>query len=421
VTALALVFVVMATLALAILPPLHPAQIWTVVWALAVGAYSWRLLPYSPLSSLGQLLIGGSTLMFVGGTFLGGHVVARVARAQTEGSADDSERRVHIAAMLALATNAFGLCAFLLQAARSFGLRNALVSSPQVRHAVQTGAFNITIKYVYVAVAAAALCGAAAAIGPHRRRWAVGAGAAVLTTYFTTGRATVVAASAVALCAYALTRRRLPSKRTFIATGAAVAVLALGVFTLGGSLIGKTFDDSELVSIDSVFSRHAGLHALALPYEYVSAPIAAFGVETAVDGSLPKLRGCASFSYACSALRHIGLDAEPLPAVRPFTSRPLRWNTYTALDAPLLDGGPWLVLPATLVAGLALGALWGAARRRRLLGILFYAALTPAIVTSAGSNNFTAPMLLGAILTIICTLWLASALERRSLGNAVCA
>jgi hypothetical protein len=97
------------------------------------------------------------------------------------------------------------------------------------------------------------------------------------------------------------------------------------------------------------------------------------------------------------------MDVAPFPRIRPFTKPPLTWNTYTALDAPLLDGGPYFVPFAMALFGLILGALWtlatsrGAGAWRPL-----YAILSVAVVTSTGSNNFAAPYLLGAAaLTVI--------------------
>lgn len=413
-TALAVGLLAVAVATVVVLAPLHPAQIWAVVWAIAVGAYSLRLLPYVNLGTLAQALIGGASLGFIGGALAGERLGEKALVPSFARRLGTGEASTRLAAKIALGATALGLCAFLAQAARDFGLRAAFVSSPLVRQAVQTGGFSVTIKYVYAALAAAALCGACAATGAHRRLWAAAAAGAVLSTYFTTGRATVVVATAAALCAHALARPRLPSKRSLVLGAGAVALVAAAIFTIGGSLIGKTFADSELASIDSVFVRHSQLRSAALPYEYLSAPVAAFAVETSIAGQLPRADGCAEFGYLCSVLRHLGLDARPLPSVRPFTARPLKWNTYTSLDGPLLDGGAWLVVPAAVLAGILLGAIWSAARRRMMLAVLCYAALTPAIVTAAGSNNFTAPLLLGAILITVCALQAAHAINGRA-------
>jgi hypothetical protein len=325
-----------------------------------------------------------------------------------------------LAGRIAFALTLLGLIGFLLQAGHSYGLRAAVVSSTDVRHAIERGVFSITIKYTYVAIAASVLCGACAAIGPHRRRWALAAGFAVFSTYFATGRLTVVAATVSALCAYAFARPELPSKRLFMLGACAVAVIAIGIFTVGGSLIGKTFAKSELATIDSVFEQHASLRSAALPYEYMSASIAAFGVEVALANHLPRTSGCASFGYICSILHHAGLEVETFPAVRPFTAAPLKWNAYTSLDAPLLDGGPWLVIPAAILAGIVLGGIWAAARRRRLLALVCYAALTPAIVTTPESNSFTRPLLPGALAIALGALLIAKMINRTAIRRTPC-
>jgi hypothetical protein len=417
---LAFALVLAAIVAIVMLPPLHPAQIWAFFWALAVGAYSLRLLPYQRLGVLTQVLLGFAVLGFMGGAIAGEHVGGKAADRLDARRGPSKMVHLPLAAMIAVGLTFVGLVGFLLQVERNYGLRAALVSSSSVRQAVELGAFNISIKYVYVAIAASVLCGASAAISPHTRRWALVGGATVLSTYFATGRSTVVVAIVSGLCAYALARRELPSKRSFILGGCAVAIVAIGAFTIGGSLIGKTFANSELATIDSVFERHAPLKLVALPYEYMSAPIAGFGLEVGLASHLPRTSGCASFGYICSILRHAGVDVEAVPEVRPFTAAPLKWNTYTSLDAPLLDGGPWLVIPAAIFAGIVSGAAWMAARRRRLLALICYAALAPAIVTAHGSNNFTAPLLVGSILIAMGALSIAKMINRTSMRGGPC-
>jgi hypothetical protein len=397
-TIVSLALIVIAVAAIASLPPLHPAQIWAIVWALAVGAYALRLLPYIRLDALAKLLIIGATLAFISGTLFGERLSRRLLPSHEGRRSPAADVGLRPAATLVLATTVLGLFAFLAQAARAYGLHAALVSSSAVRLGVQTGVFHLTIKYIYTAVAAGALCAYCAATNAHPRRWASASVLAVLSTYFATGRATVVAAAVAALSAYALARPQLPAKRWFLLGGCVVAVIAVAVFTIGGSLIGKTFANSELATIDSPFVRHPALRPAALPYEYLSAPIAAFGLEASLAGRLPQLGGCASFGYVCSALRHGGFAVSAIPEVRPFTAAPLKWNTYTALDAPLLDGGAWAVVPAAALIGMLLGAVWLAARERRVCAILCYAILVTPVLTSPGSNDFTAPFLLGAIL-----------------------
>jgi oligosaccharide repeat unit polymerase len=416
-TILPLVLLVVAATSVALLPPLHPAQIWAVVWALGVGAYSLRLLPYITLDPLAQVLIASALLAFTGGTLIGARLGGRSRLLSGTHERTTHQTDVRLAALVVLAATLVGLLAFLVQAARAYGLHAALVTSPAVRLAVQTGTFHITIKYIYAAVAASALCGLCAANGTHRRRWALASALAVLSTYFATGRSTVVVAAVTALSAYVLARPDLPSKRLFIGGGTIVALVAVGIFTLGGSFIGKTFPNSELATFANPFVRDSLPRSTALPYEYLSAPIAAFGAEVSVAGHLPRLGGCASFGYVCKILHHTGLDTPSIPEVRPFTAAPLQWNTYTSLDAPLLDGGPWLIFPVVAFAGFLLGAAWRAARTKTTLGILCYAILVPCVLTAAGSNNFTAPFLVGAALIVFATVLLARVTIRMRSGE----
>jgi ABC-type glycerol-3-phosphate transport system permease component len=417
---LTLILIVTALAACVALPPLHPAQIWVFVWALAVGVYSLKLLPYLALGARAQVLIGGASLGFMSSSLIGERLTRSSASRFKLPRKAVSEVDIQVAASLTLGLTLLGLLAFLLQAAQRYGLRAALVSSSDVRHAIEAGTFKVTIKYVYAAVSASVLCGACAAMGPHRVRWAIAAGSAVLSTYFTTGRATLVIATVSALCAYALSCPRLPSRRSLVVSVLIVAIIALGSFTIGGSLIGKTFKNSELATIDSQFERHPSLRWAALPYEYISAPIAAFAVEVSLSDALPRTDGCASAGYICSILHHAGVNVNAFPEVRPFTAPPLAWNTYTSLDAPLLDGGVWLVIPAAALAGIVLGAMWEGARQRRVLAIVVYAALAPAIVTATGSNDFTAPLLLGAIVIALGAVLTAKIINQKTIRLRRC-
>ena len=71
----------------------------------------------------------------------------------------------------------------------------------------------------------------------------------------------------------------------------------------------------------------------------------------------------------------VGLPTEPVPAVRGFTSPPLSWNTYTALDGPLLDGGRALVLPIVAALGVIVGMAWRQALRGTPAGVVCFAVL----------------------------------------------
>src|SRR5205085_2102400 len=119
------------------LPPLHPAQLWAFVWALAVGTYSLKLLPYVALGTRAQVLIGGASLGFMGSSLIGERLTRRSAfRFKLPGKAV-SAVDIQVAAALTLGLTLFGLLAFLLQAAQRYGLRAAFVSSSDVRHAIE--------------------------------------------------------------------------------------------------------------------------------------------------------------------------------------------------------------------------------------------------------------------------------------------
>ena len=134
------------------------------------------------------------------------------------------------------------------------------------------------------------------------------------------------------------------------------------------------------------------LSPLALPYQYATAPIASLDVQMDAIGSVGRTDGCATVEWACAVFRRVGLDAEPYPRIRPFTRAPLRWNTYTALDAPLLDGGPWLVPIEIGGFGVLMGALWTLSSLGAVGGRILYAILSPAVFDLHGVEQLPGPL-----------------------------
>jgi hypothetical protein len=169
------------------------------------------------------------------------------------------------------------------------------------------------------------------------------------------------------------------------------------VLVAGGQLIGKTYANNPwLQSVPTYFESHPSTRSLALPYQYASAPIPSLDVLVDASGPWPATNGCAVFTIGCRVLSAAGAPVEPVPPVRPFTAVPLRWNTFTALDLPLLDGGLVLVLPLILVLGVGIGFCWAGAMQRRMLAITVYALMVAGLITSSGSFNFLAPQYVGA-------------------------
>jgi oligosaccharide repeat unit polymerase len=381
------------------LPPLHPAQLWSIPWAAAAWLFTLQLLPYRDLPALASALVSGATVAFVAATV----VSDRYFRRRVSGAAHHGVeyRLVARAAIGALVLTALLLIAFLWQTIHRFGLHDALVSSVEVREAIGTGATPVTIKFVYAALAASAVSGVAAAQAPTPNRriaWAMAASAAVASLYFSTGRGILVYGLIIAAIAYLLARPRLPPRGRFLLGVGVIASIAVIVHILGGLVIGKTYaNNPDLRQTPSYFSSHSELRAFALPYQYASAPIAALGIEVDASTPLGTSHGCAVFSEACSILRHLGANVEPVRRIRPFTRPPLPWNTYTSLDAPLQDVGVVGAIPLMALVGILVGGLWGAARARRRHALVAYPIAAAAVVAAPGQFAFTAPHLLGAM------------------------
>jgi len=418
---LAIAFFAVATFAVIRLPFLHPLQLWSVPWAVSTSLFAMHLLPYRPLSSSTALLIAGCTACFAAGLVVAArkHAPARPPRWEVMTGADDARASIETAARLAVALTAVGLTLFLGELTARYGLRDAIINSPRVRLDLAAGTASLTIKYLYAGYAAAALCGLAAALAgaPARRVW-LGLGVlVVLSQYFTTGRSNIVLAALVFAVAEGLARRRGPSPRLLLAGATTLAVFVLMVFTIGGAIIGKTLANNPLGDVASPLTEHRLLRPFALPYQYASAPLPALERQVAAAASTEDAYGCATFSTVCRIGAYAGLDVRPEPLIRPFTKAPLPWNTYTALDLPLIDGGPVFALAFFTLIGWLAGVLWQHAREGMALSVVLYAIYSSALLYSVIQNNFFAPHVVGACLLAALLLWTGRLVRRRHTTN----
>ena len=162
--ALSLALIAAAVIAYARLPFLHPAQLWLTPWSIVALLYSLDLLPYVRLSTATVILVVSGSAAFIGGTVLGGRLVGRLRAGDSSPAARDGDDP-------SLAYVAPGGCPCCRRYVRPAGcvldasvslvwiLRQALLSSQDVRFALGEGTAALTIKYIYFAFAASSLCG----------------------------------------------------------------------------------------------------------------------------------------------------------------------------------------------------------------------------------------------------------------------
>ena len=406
---LAIGLIAMAAVSLFRLPPFHPAQLWLVPWAITSTLYAFRFLPYNPLRPETAGLIAGAGLAFAACAWVAGR--GRPA-GHSDGTRGVDTRHFGVArraALLLLGLTALWLTAYLVQVVAQYGLRAAFVSDPRVRTSVRLGEYAVTIKFVYAALAAAMACALVAAVSftpAARRRWLMVTVLPICSVYFSTGRSNFVTGVAMAGLVYVVARPMRPSLRQAAAAGLAAAVLFVLTLFVGGAIIGKTYEASELATIDTVFSRTPELQPLALPYQYASAPIASLNELVASVGPWGATSGCATLAPGCRLFATVGLPLEAVPRIRGFTAPPLRWNTYTALDAPVLDAGAGLAVLLVAFLGALTGLAWRLARKGAPIFVVAFGILGTAAVSSVIQNNFLAYHYLGAIL-LFALAWLA--------------
>lgn len=409
--ALAIGFAVAAAAALWRLGPFHPATLWLGPWALATALFAMKALPYRELSTPTVLIIAGWSALFCAGTLLAaslwdrqtGRAGGRHVRSWLARRAIAEPRHVSSAAALAAALAAAGLLVFLAQVASIYGLRSAIVSDAYVRIAISEGATAYTIKYIYIAFAAATLAGLAAGratSGRSRRVWIALAVVMVAIQYFSTGRSNILLAAVMASVAYFLADPHAVSRTRILRVAGVIAIVSVVVFLGMGSLLGKSFDASDVRTFDNAFLRHEALQPLALPYQYVTAPVPAFDVVRRVTPDNGR-GGCMTLRPACSVGQRLGLPTTPEPSLTGFTGGPSAWNTFTALYAPLVDAGPLLGSLIILAEGLLFGVLWAMARGGSVYAVSTYAVMSAAIVYSTVENTMLQPHLIGAALIAV--------------------
>ena len=404
-------------------PSFHPSQLWAIPWALATFAYALKLLPYRDIRFSSAALMMMSVVAFVLGTEL-----ARRRRTGLEGGlplgslALRGELKLERAAMLAFVIAALWCAVFLAQAAGQFGLGNVLSADFVVREAIGAGEFGLTIKYTYAALGSAALAAVVAGRsepGRSRRLWLLISALSIALIFFATGRATLMAGAISALVAFCLSAGVEVTRRRLAVGSLVVAVAAVAVFLAGSELSGKTFaNNPELAILPSSFNDHNDLPDWsALPYQYISAPIAAADVQLSYTSGIGGSWGCATLPEACSVLQSLGFGTAPIDRVRPFTAHPLIWNTYTSIDSPALDFGWVLTAPFFFVIGVLSGALWNRSRSRGPGSVVVYALLAPALLTGFNVFNFTAPHVIGSMVYAAALMWVATAIPGQNRGN----
>src|SRR5438445_5533510 len=158
-----LVLLIVLVAALVRLPPLHPIQIWSASWTLALMLYALGLLPYRSLSWLTIAIICGCTFSFALGALTGEWVVRRLrSRGAQPRPQTLAPAAVRLAARAALLAGAALLAVFLVQLTLRYGLVSTLRVSRPVRLALVSGSAPKSFLYSRFAIVAAALCALAA-------------------------------------------------------------------------------------------------------------------------------------------------------------------------------------------------------------------------------------------------------------------
>lgn len=375
------------------LPPLHPIQMYSAPWAAATTLYALKLLPYQALTWSTVALICGAALIFsivvLAGERLGSRTLSHAKPNGSDSGSFAGATAVKYAARAALLLAAPLFLVFLAQMASRFGLTSTLLVSKNIREALVSQSPPRSLLYEILAFPAVALWSLAAVLANDpvaRRRCLLACACAVGSLYFSTGRELLVNALVVALVVQLMARKTPVNGRYIAIALGALASCAIVLFVGVGALGGHTFNRSGIETFDNFFARHQSVSALALPYEDVSAPIAALDVRLPTFSTWGSTYGCATAARECALLQDMGLNVERTPPAPPFTGSPLPWNAYTYLDDFLLDGGKALTLMLVALTGLLAGLAWSLARRHSHYGVVAYAFSAPVLIFSYRQN-----------------------------------
>jgi oligosaccharide repeat unit polymerase len=410
--ALVIVFLLTAVWSLVRLPPLHPLQLWSIPWSIASLCFALGLLPFIEISWLAAGLILGATAALGLGVAGGERLYSRNAREPAPGDADALQALLRPAALMAIGLTAIFLLAFLIQLSLRFGLEDALITNSDLRRAIGEGDFPITVKYIYANLAALALTGAMAGLASRTRvskGWIATLLLLIATNYFTTARSNIFLAVVVAGVAFFIFRQRWPGWRSMTIGISVMVASSLILFVALGSLVGKEVDAfPEFQKVPNFFQDQGAISELAIPYRYLSSSIPAFELQVQQSSLTGQTYGCAMLTEACVALETTGLDVDPVPRVKAFTAPYFEWNTYTALDLPLIDFGKLFLVPIFALIGVLVGLSWAAARRLRAAGGVVYALFAACLVGGYSTFFFTSPHMVGAGLIALGCLAIAS-------------
>lgn len=414
---LAVLLVVAAVISVKRYPALHPAQLWAIPWALSGLTFALNLLPYREIRLTSAALIALSVYGFIAGTEFARRRGLILGAPQLKIELTRRPAALEAAAGIGFVVAAAWCLAFFVQASNELGLGNVLSADYAVRQAIGGGAFDATIKFTYAALGSTALAAVAAGRAETTRRrcaWLAISALSVAMIYLATGRSTLIAAAVIASVGFILSARIRVSRRGFAVGGLLAAALAVIVFLVGGAITGKTFTNNpDLVRLPNAFNAGPDLPDwMALPYEYLSAPIAASDVQLGYIVGVGGSGGCATLPEACDALQKLGFDTEPIDRVRLFTAHPLPWNTYTSIDSPALDFGWVPTAPFFFLIGIVSGALWNRAEAGGPGSIAIYALLVPALITGFNVFNFTAPHVIGSMFYAAAILMVTTFLPR---------
>jgi oligosaccharide repeat unit polymerase len=411
-----LVLLTIFMVALIRLPPLHPIQIWSASWTLALMLYALRLIPYRNLSWLTVVLICGGTLSFALGTLAGEGIGRRIfSRDMRPPPQTLAPTAVRLAARASLLIGAVLLAVFLGQLTLRYGLVSTLRVSRPVRLALVSGAAPKSFLYARFAIVAAGLCSLAAVLAvdrASRRRWLLACACAISSLYFSTGRQLIVNALIVAVVVFVLASGRSIVRGRLISVTSRLALLTLVIFVGVGAVIGNTYQTNAESKFNNVFSRHAAISWLAPAYAHASAPIPALDIAVKVSSTWGRAYGCATAAFECRMLRHVGLNVDEEPPAPPFTQAPLPWNAYTFLGTLLNDGGTALLLVLVALCGSLIGVLWSLHRSGNAYGTILYAFSVPALVWAYRQNLLDAEA--GAAFLAIGLVWATTRAYRSS-------
>lgn len=372
-------------------------------WALLVFMYAVAPFGYEPIRSYTWLMIGYSLALFTAGYACGqaATVTVQPRRPLRSANLGAPGRRKAMSLKFALFTvYGFGLLLFTVYAytvVQRFGLRELLVEPHRLRLAIARGQVPTGFHYFYfLEIVPPVSVAALTFLRPDRRTRQLLIALAISSVVLllgTTGRVNAIKAVVWSVMVYSFAGPIMArTKRRARHYGIAIAIVVILVgFTMMGNLLGKSYENSPLVTA-GIADIAKPIQGIALPWHYQAAPLPTLDALLH-DEDLTSTNGKLTFLPLVKVLS-LGFPRIEVPThIGEYYAIPYEFNVATQIDTMYKDGGTLGVGISSFLLGFVAGRLsrLRAVRPSSARILLLYAWMALVLFASASNAAYIKP------------------------------